>query len=72
MHFLEFVVHYKVGEHECQLEVRLGMLNDVYLEFTNQRTKLELLLEEKDAVKFADAEPKVKQEVVSHHEEANL
>ncbi|XP_038118287.1 uncharacterized protein LOC119769527 [Culex quinquefasciatus] len=68
----QFVEHYKAEEHECQLEVRLGMLNDVYLEFTNLRTKLELLLEEKDAAKYADAEPKVKQEVVSHREEANL
>ncbi|XP_052567467.1 uncharacterized protein LOC128093772 [Culex pipiens pallens] len=68
----QFVEHYKAEEHECQLEVRLGMLNDVYQEFTDLRTKLELLLEEKDAAKFANAEPKVKQEVVSHREEANL
>ncbi|XP_038106576.1 uncharacterized protein LOC119766213 [Culex quinquefasciatus] len=68
----QFVEHYKAEEHECQLEVRLGMLNDVYQEFTDLRTKLELLLEEKDAAKYADAEPKVKQEVVSHREEANL
>lgn len=68
----QFVEHYVAEDHECQLEVRLQMLTDVYAEFMDLRTKLELLMEESDTAKYADATPKVKQEVLSHREEANL
>lgn len=68
----QFEENYVAEQHECQLEVRLEMLTDVYTEFMDLRTKLELLLEEKDATKYATATPQVKQEVLSHREEANL
>lgn len=65
----QFIGHYEEVRDQCQIEVRLNMLEDVYQEYFTIREKIELLEEEAYEGSQADAEPEVKKEAEQHREE---
>ncbi|XP_055588728.1 uncharacterized protein LOC129741053 [Uranotaenia lowii] len=66
-----FIQTYQIDSDRCQLSSRLHVIDTVYSEFFEIRSKIELLLDEADEKEQKDADSEVKGEIAKQREEEN-
>ncbi|XP_055604061.1 uncharacterized protein LOC129752297 [Uranotaenia lowii] len=68
---VRFIQTYQIDSDRCQLSSRLHVIDTVYSEFFEIRSKIELLLDEADEKEQKDADSEVKGEIAKQREEEN-
>ncbi|XP_055604504.1 uncharacterized protein LOC129752758 [Uranotaenia lowii] len=66
-----FIQTYHIGSDRCQLSSRLQVIDTVYSEFFEIRSKIEMLLDEAAEKEQKDADSEVKGEIAKQREEEN-
>ncbi|XP_055601710.1 uncharacterized protein LOC129750728 [Uranotaenia lowii] len=66
-----FIQTYHIGSDRCQLSSRLQVIDTVYSEFFEVRSKIEMLLDEAAEKEQKDADSEVKGEIAKQREEEN-
>ncbi|XP_055589698.1 uncharacterized protein LOC129741909 [Uranotaenia lowii] len=66
-----FIQTYQIDSDRCQLSSRLQVIDTVYSEFFEVRSKIEMLLDEAAEKEQKDADSEVKREIAKQREEEN-
>ncbi|XP_055627216.1 uncharacterized protein LOC129769151 [Toxorhynchites rutilus septentrionalis] len=68
----QFLEDFEWDRDECQVEVRLQLLQEEYKEFLEVRNKIEIIMEDADSEKFAAGDEDEKEEADQLREKANF